>query len=96
MKHLKKFKESSEYKGITIKDPHSMIVGNKYEIIEPNYDDYDEGLSPEVEIVEVIKKTNQVITLKNIQHGFTYNRNYSHLLTCDIKLLYTNENLRLL
>ena len=89
---MKKFKEFSE-KGITIKDPHSMIVGNKYEIIEPNYDDYEEGLSPEVEIVEVIKKTNQVIILKNIQHGFTYNINYSHLLTCDIKLIDDEQNI---
>ena len=40
-------------------NPNDLIVGYKYKITEPVYDDYDEGLEPETDIVEVIKKSNK-------------------------------------
>ena len=39
-----------------IKDPHSLIIGEKYKFTWKVYDDYDEGLKPEIDIVEVLNK----------------------------------------
>ena len=64
-----------------IKQPKSMIVSNRYKITEPCY---DEGLEPETDIIEVIKKTNTGLVLRNIEHNFTYERSFEHLLTCEI------------
>jgi len=68
-----------------IKQPKSMIVGNRYKITEPCYDDYDEGIEPETDIVEVIKKTQHGFIFKNIEHNFTYVRTFNHLLDCKIE-----------
>jgi hypothetical protein len=60
-----------------------MIIGSKYKITEPNY---DEDLY-QADIVEVISKNTNGYILKNIEHNFTYERTYSHLKTCKIELI---------
>jgi hypothetical protein len=73
---------------IKIKDPNSLIVGKKYKIVWPVYDDYEEGLEPEVDVMEVIGK-NKVdgYILKNVDHGWTINRHPNMLTDCEIDLL---------
>lgn len=68
-----------------INNSNSLIVGQQYKITEPCYDDYEEGLTPEADIIEVIKKTKHHYIFKNVEHGFTYERTYQHLLTCKIE-----------
>lgn len=65
-------------------EPYSMIIGVKYYLTEPCYDDYNEGLKPETNLVEVISKDKTGIMLKNIKYDYTYKRTYQHLLTCKI------------
>ena len=62
-------------------NPHQMLLGTQYKITEPNYDD-DETSSPY--IVEVISKLKHSFILKNIEHNFTFERTFQHLITCDI------------
>lgn len=66
-------------------DPHQMIIGYHYKLTEPVYDDFDEGLEPEPSIVEVISKTKDGLILMDIEHGFTYERTFQHLMTCEIE-----------
>lgn len=41
-----------------ITNPHYMLVGSKYIIIEPVYDDYNDGLQSKTNLVEVVSKNN--------------------------------------
>jgi hypothetical protein len=66
-------------------DPHQMIIGYRYKLTEPVYDDFDEGLEPETNIVEVISKTKDGLILMDVEHGFTYERTFKHLMTCEIE-----------
>ena len=66
-----------------------MIVGKRYKVTEAVYDDYNEGLQPETDVVEVISKTKNSVILKNIEHNFSYERTYQHLLTCNIEEINT-------
>ena len=81
MKHIRKFNENYKV------HPQEMLVGQKFEITEPCYDDFDEGLEPETSKVEVIKRENGVITLKDLDHDFSYTRRFSMLTDCEIKRL---------
>jgi len=65
-----------------IDNPYCVHVGFKYKIIEPVYDDYDEGLEPETHIYEVVAKTNNGL-LVNLD-GDTHELNYQYLQTCEI------------
>lgn len=85
MKYLKKFNEGDVNK-IT---PHQMMTGSKYKITEPAYDDFDEGLQPETDIIEVVNKTRYGFILRNIEHDFTYERTFQHLMTCEIEEIST-------
>lgn len=67
-----------------LNNPHQMMVGSQYRITEPVYDDFDEGLQPESDIVEVVSKTRHGFILKNIEHDFTYERTFQHLINCEI------------
>ena len=69
----------------TIKDPNKMTVGSQYRITEPVYDDYEEGLQPETNLVEVIKKTRYGVVLRDLKYGFTYGRTFQHLLEYEIE-----------
>jgi hypothetical protein len=66
-----------------LNNPHQMLVGSQYKITEP---DYDED-SPEVNkpyIIEVIKKMKYGFILRDIEHNFTFERTFQHLMTCEI------------
>lgn len=67
-----------------LKNPHQMLIGARYKITEPVYDDFDEGLKPETDLVEVLNKTKFGFVLKNIEHNFTYERSFQHLMDCKI------------
>jgi hypothetical protein len=65
-------------------DPHQMIVGLKYMITEPDYD--EDG--PEINksyMVEVIKIMKHGLILRDIEHDFTFERSFQHLMSCDIE-----------
>jgi len=79
MKHLKKFNES-------IKDIYSLISGNKYKITFPCYDDYEEGLTPEIETVKIIKKVPNGYLVKNDESGDEYVLRYLILNDAEIEL----------
>lgn len=82
MKYLKKFNEGDVSK---MRTPYDMIVGYHYKITEPNYDDFDEGLDPEKYTAEVIKKTKFGVVLRDITNDFTFDRDFQHLLNCEIE-----------
>jgi hypothetical protein len=65
----------------------SLLVGQKYKIIWPNYNDYEESLDPEVEEVEVIRKNGDEYILKNIKVGNTYSKRVNFLKDCEISIL---------
>lgn len=70
-----------------IKNSHSLMIGTQYRIISPVYDDYNEGLSPETDVVEVISKAKNSLILRNVELNFTYEISHSMLMNCDIYLL---------
>lgn len=86
MKYIEAYNSYNE--SIRIKDTNSLIVGNKYKITWPVYDDYDEGLEPETNTVEVIGR-NKVdgYIFKDIQDGQTFTKIPTMLNDCDIELL---------
>ena len=67
-----------------LNNPHQMMVGSQYKITEPVYDDYDEGLQPETDLIEVVNKTRYGFILRSIEHDFTYERTFQDLMTCEI------------
>ena len=71
-----------------IKNPHYLIIGNKYKISHPVYDDFNEGLKPDIEIIEVIKKYKNSFLLKNIELDFTYEISFEMLMDCIIEEIY--------
>ena len=64
-----------------------MILGCHYEIISPVYDDYDENLKPEVELVNVIGKTKNGLIFQDLNNNLTYEKSFLFLKECDIKLI---------
>lgn len=90
-KHRKKIQDEfmksfgDSLKENKIENIHHLIDGHKYKLTHPCYDDYDEGLEPEVEEVEVIKKTQYGFIFKNVEHGFTYQMPFSILMECEIE-----------
>jgi hypothetical protein len=60
-------------------NPYRMEVGNRYKIDRPVYDDYDEGLGPDIEIVEVLSIDEDGYQLKNIEFNFEYHL-YFHMM----------------
>ncbi len=64
-----------------LNNPHQMLVGSKYKITEPDYDDDGE----ELYIVEVVKKMKYGFVLRDIEHNFTFERTFQHLMTCEIE-----------
>ena len=68
-----------------IKDPHSLIIGEKYKFTWKVYDDYDEGLKPEIDIVEVLNKNSYGFIFKKIELNYTYQITFSLLMDCEIE-----------
>ena len=61
------------------------MIGLQYKITAPVYDDYNEGLLPETNLVEVVSKNKNSVILKNIELDFTYEQSYSMLMNCVIE-----------
>ena len=82
LNHLMLFEEFS------IKDTNSLIVGKKYKITWPNYDDYDEGLEPETSVVEILGK-NKIdgYLFKDIENDITFSKHPSFLEDCEIEMI---------
>lgn len=68
-----------------IKNPHYLIVGETYTIQHPVYDDYDEGLKPEIETVKVIKKLQFGYLVSNVDLNFNYELKFDILKECIIE-----------
>lgn len=66
-----------------------MMIGYKYKITYPCYDDYNEGLEPEIDIVEVVQKYKDGLLLKNLEHDYNYLSKFNILNDCKIE---TYEN----
>jgi hypothetical protein len=64
-----------------LNNPHQMLVGSQYKITEPDYDDVGE----EPYIVEVVKQMKHGFILRDIEHNFTFERTFQHLMTCEIE-----------
>jgi len=84
--HIKGFLEHTEKLNISSVsesklNPHQMLVGSRYKITEPDYDD----VSEESYIVEVVKKMKHGFILRDIEHNFTFERTFQHLMTCEIE-----------
>ena len=79
MKYLKYFE--------SIRDTNSLIIGKRYKITWPNYDDYGEGLKDETTIVEVIDKNRSGYILKDIENDFQFTRRPNMLDDCQIEMI---------
>lgn len=63
-----------------LNNPHQMMVDSQYKITEPDYDDVGE----ESYVIQVVKKMKHGFILKDIEHNFTFERTFQHLMTCEI------------
>lgn len=63
-----------------LNNPHQMMVDSQYKITEPDYDDVGE----ESYVVQVVKKMKHGFILRDIEHNFTFERTFQHLMTCEI------------
>ena len=85
--HIESFLEHTEKLNISdvseskLNNSHQMLVGSQYKITEPDYDDAGE----ESYIVEVIKKMKHGFILRDIEHNFTFERTFQHLMNCEIE-----------
>ena len=67
-----------------LKSPHQILIESLYKITEPDED------GPEINkpyIVDVIKKTTSGFIFKDVEHNFTFERTFQHLMTCEIEKL---------
>lgn len=67
-----------------LNSPHQLMVGSQYKITEPDYEDGGSEIN-KPSIVEVIKKMKHGFILRDIEHNFTYERTFQHLMTCEIE-----------
>ncbi len=82
LKRFKSFKESN-----FIKNPHDLIVGDKYKITHPVYDDFDEGLEADVDIVIIDKKLRNSYVATDIKYIQQYELKFDYLMSCEIEKL---------
>lgn len=69
---------------IKIKNPHDLIVGKTYKIIFPCYDDYNEGLEPEIDIIIVSSKNKSNILFHSMNSDISYTIDYKNLVNYEI------------
>jgi len=70
-----------------LKNPHQMMIGSKYKITEPFYEDFDGEYNsePESEIIEVIKKTKNSFLFKDTKYNVKFERDIRYLMECEIE-----------
>jgi hypothetical protein len=87
LKNIQTFEQHSSELNISgvseskLNNPHQILVGSQYKITEPDYDDVGE----EPYIVEVVKQMKHGFILRDIEHNFTFERTFQHLMTCEIE-----------
>lgn len=67
-----------------IENPFYLIPGNRYKIVHPCYDDYNEGLLPNIEIVEFIRMFNGGFLFRLIYNDLNYSIQLPLLMQCEI------------
>lgn len=67
-----------------IENPYYMNIGGYYKITYPLYDDYDEGLTPEIDEVEVVGKNQLGLIFRNIETNYEYQVTFKELMSCEI------------
>ena len=88
--HIEGFLEHTEKLNIfgvgesKLNNPHQMMVGSQYKITEPDYEDDGTEINKPY-IVEVIKRMKHGFILRDIEHNFTFERTFQHLMTCEIE-----------
>ena len=92
-KNIKSFGEFNENLNISdvseskLNSPHQMMVGSQYKITEPDYDNAGE----EPYVVEVVKQMKHGFILRDIEHNFTFERTFQHLMNCEIDTTYQSR-----
>lgn len=79
-KHIQIFGKFNE-KLSKLNSPHKMMAGCQYEITEPDYNSVGE----EPYVVEVVKQMKYGFILRDVEHNFTFERTFQHLMNCEIK-----------
>jgi hypothetical protein len=69
-----------------ILNPHQLQIGCVYKITQPVYDDFNEGLQPEIVEWLVIKKMKSGFLMEHVEHKFTTEFSFEELLNCTIEL----------
>ena len=86
LKNIQTFEQHSSELNISdvseskLNSPHQMMVGSQYKITELDYDNVGE----EPYVVEVVKKMKHGFILRDIEHNFTFERTFQHLMNCEI------------
>lgn len=68
-----------------LKHYNDMYVGPNYKITWPNYDDYEEGLTPEVTKVRVLKRYLDSFLVTDLDHHIQYELYFNLLVDCEIE-----------
>jgi hypothetical protein len=83
-KHIKSIIEFNENSSNEkLHTPYLMMVGSQYQITEPDYDNVGPDIN-KASIVEVVKRSRYGFILRDIEHNFTYERTFQHLMDCEI------------
>lgn len=80
---LKRFEDFKE--GHVLKNPHDLVVGEKYKITNPVYDDFDEGLEADIDIVTIDKKLQYGFIVTDEKHNQQYELKFDYLMNCEIE-----------
>ena len=70
-----------------IKNTYDLIVGKTYKIIFPCYDDYNEGLEPNIDIVIITAKNKDGILALSMNSDNNYTLNYKLLADSEIYMV---------
>lgn len=62
-----------------------ISVGDVLRITHPCYDDYEEGLKPEVEDIKVIDRQRDGFLVRNLEHDFTYLMRFNTIKNCQVE-----------
>lgn len=81
MKRIKFFTENFRSK---ITNPHDMMIGGKYKITYPVYDDYNENLEPESDNVQIIQRQKNAFLVRDIENNIQFALLFTILMECDI------------
>jgi hypothetical protein len=67
-----------------VTNPYDVINGKTYKIVFPCYDDYNEGLSPEIDIVIINSRNKNGLIVSSMNSDNTYELKWKMLLNYEI------------